>query len=153
MESLGRMAAIILAVVLLMLFPIRYEAQKTDLSINSYIDTQIDYFFNLMCSRHEISKEMYADFCNQLSVTGISYKVEIERYSEVIYSEEGKETYLEYDDVIEDLKSEDSVPLNQSNYLLIRVQKQKNTAIDQIKNIFLPTWNRPYVYVVGGCVN
>ncbi len=153
MEALGRMAAVILAVILLLLFPIRYEAQKTDLSMNSYVETQIDYLFNLMCSRHELSKEMYADFCNQLSVTGISYQIDIERYSEVIYSYESNESYMEYEDLLQDLKSVDCISLNQSDYLLIRVHKQKNSVIDRVKNIFLPTSNRPSVYVVGGCID
>lgn len=153
MGALGRMTAIILAVILLILFPIRYEAQKTDLSMSSYVNTKMDYFFHLMCSRHELSKEMYDEFCNQLSVTGISYHIDIERYSEVIYSKESKETYLEYEDVLQELNNVECVPLNQSDYLLIRVQKQNNTVIDRIKNIFLPTSNRPSVYVVGGCIN
>ena len=153
MEALGRMAAVILAVILLFLFPIRYEAQKTDLSMNSYVETQIDYLFNLMCSRHELSKEMYADFCNQLSTTGNSYQIDIERYSEVIYSDESNESYMEYEDLLHELKSVDYILLNQSDYLLIRVCKQKISVIDRIKNIFLPTSNRSSVYVVGGCID
>ncbi|MDD5937046.1 MAG: hypothetical protein PUC65_16025 [Clostridiales bacterium] len=152
MEALGRMTAIILAVILLIVFPIRYEALKTDITMDSYIDTELDHFYHMMKVRQEITRQMYAEFCDLLSATGVSYQIEIERYSNVIYTAESDQTFLDYDNLCYKLKSLDRVAFNENDYVLVRVQKQEKTIIDRIKNIFLPTSNRRSIYLVGGAM-
>ena len=148
MDSLGRMIAIIIAVIFLFMFPIRYEAQKDAIVVDSYVRTELSYFFTQINARLEVTQEMYEEFNNQLLNTGVSYEIEIERY--VTTHAENLSNYLEYEDVMYELKEKTSFPLKKGEYLLIRVTPKTMSIIDRLKNLFLPTLIQQGSYVKGG---
>lgn len=148
MESLGRMVTIIIAVIFLLLFPIRYEAQKDAVVVDSYLRTELNYFFAQINAQLEVTQAMYQQFYDQIVNTGVSYEVEIERY--VNFHAANDSNYLEYEDITYELKTNKKVSIHPGDYVLIRVTPKTTSVMERLKNLFLPTLIDQENYVVGG---
>ena len=148
MESLGRMIAILLAILFLLLFPIRYEAQKDAIAIDSYLRTELDYFLAQIKNRKEITQTMYQEFYENIVGTGVSYQVDIEKY--ITYHAKDYSDYLEYEDIFYELTLNESITIAKGDYVLIRITPKTTSIIDRLKNLFLPTFINQESYVCGG---
>lgn len=150
METLGRMTAIIIAVILLILFPIRYDAKKTEISMESYISTEMDMFLNHMQNRSAITRQMYMDFLDDLAVTGESFQVTIDRYTKSYYFGDREKQGMEYEDVIVYLSNYETMEFDDSDYIVLTISRQSDSFLGQIKNLFLPTFSEKRVFQTGG---
>lgn len=78
MDSLGRFIAIIVAILLVLLFPLQYIAQGQRESMDGIVTTYTTEFTNVARSQGYISLEMYEQFVNKLDQTKELYDVSIE---------------------------------------------------------------------------
>lgn len=155
MDTLGRCIAIIVAVVLLFLFPLRYDALLTERSIESYVENESEHFLNNLLVEQEVSQEALIMFQERLSATGRLYSVNLTGRQAVNYlnAEHQQETHTEYEDLTERLKTEDKILLTDGYYLTLTVTKTTEEFTDRLKNLFFPTFLTGYRYVTGGVVN
>lgn len=149
MESLGRMVAIILGVILLFLFPLRYDALLQKETVESYVNQEMEYFFHQITIKHYIDVAMYEEFVQQLSASGDLYTIGIECYVPMIMDETSKD-YLDYKNVLEQLKSEVKVEFETSDYLVLTVHKNSESFYDRLTNLFLPMFALNEEMTIGG---
>lgn len=149
MEALGRMTAIILAIILIILFPIRYEARKTTISMNSYLNMELDHFQYLINEKKELTREMYIKFSDQLALTGESYQIEIDLFRGAIADVNGSE-YFEYEDLVQELTRVDQIQLYRNDYITIRVKEGQRSFWGKLQNLFLPVFVDTSIWVTGG---
>lgn len=149
MESLGRMVAIILAVILLLLFPLRYDSLMKKETVESFLNQEMEHFFHQMTVKHSVDIMMYDNFMQQISATGDLYTVEIERYVPIAYQEESG-TYLEYENVTEQLKLGFKVDFEEEDYLVVNLYKNSESFYDKLSNLFLPIFPESVQLTIGG---
>lgn len=149
MESLGRMVAMILAVILLFLFPLRYDALMEKETVESYIHQEMEHFLYQITNRKYVNVTMYENFARLISATGDLYTVEIERYTPTYYAEEGGNS-VTYENVREQLKNQDKVIFEEGDYLVLSIKKTSDSFYDQLMNLFLPIYPLKHEVIMGG---
>ena len=147
MESIGRCVAIILLVIFLFLCPMRYRALAHQLSVESYIETELLYLQNNISQSGEITRMDVEYLITCLSSAQYIYELYIEVYQPVYYDK----VVLEYENALVILSQEFRMELNEGDYFLIRVER-KQTFIDRIKNLFIPTFPETTQLLYGGYV-
>lgn len=92
MDVIGRFVVIVLAVILVIIFPLQYIAQSQDETMENVVYTYADELTNL--SRHQgyISLDMYEEFVHKLDMTGEVYDITIESSHPITGKEAAKQT-------------------------------------------------------------
>ncbi len=151
MDSLGRMVAIILAVILLLLFPLRYDALLQKETVESYMNQEMEYFFYQMTTKHYVDVAMYEDFIQQITAIGDLYTVMIESYVPTIPNESNAR-YLDYENVLDILRRDSKVTFQSDDYLVLTIRKNSESFYDQLTNLFLPMFSSKEDITIGGCM-
>lgn len=149
MESLGRMVAIILAVILLFLFPLRYDALLQKETVESYVNQEMEYFFHQITSKHYIDAAMYEEFIQQLSASGNLYTVNIERYVPTVI-DQNSANIVDYENVLEQLQKDSKVEFEKNEYIVLTIQKNAESFYDRLTNLFLPMFASTEEMTIGG---
>lgn len=79
-DSLSKIVAIILAVLLLFIFPILNMFENQDNTTQIFVLTQTCEFVDSVRSLGYITPDMYREFVNKLSATNNIYEIEMEHY-------------------------------------------------------------------------
>lgn len=155
MDTLGRCVAILLAVILLFLFPLRYDGILAEQSIESYVENESEHFINNLLVEQEVTQEALIMLQERLSATGRLYSITLTRQQVVNYlnAKHQQEIHTDYENLTERLKTEKKILLNDGEYLTLTVTKTTEEFTDRIKNLFFPTFLTGYRYVTGGVVN
>lgn len=151
MESLGRMVAVILAVILLILFPLRYDAMMERETVESYVHQEMEYFLHQMIERRYVDISMYENFIQQLNASGDIYIIEIERYCETSYQEEARNS-VTYENVRTQLTKENEVTFELGDHLVLSIEKTSDSFYDQLSNLFLPMFPANKNVTMGGSI-
>jgi hypothetical protein len=149
MESLGRMVAILLAVILLLLFPLRYDALLQKETVESYVNQEMEYFFYQITTKHHIDVSMYEEFTQRINASGDFYTVGIESYVPTIIGETSA-NILDYENVLEQLKTDTKVEFETNDYLVITIHKNSESFYDRLTNLFLPMFAANDDITIGG---
>lgn len=149
MESLGRMTAMILAIILMFLFPLRYDACKACLSEDSYMGICLDRFYYEVVQKKELTKQQYDDFLYQLSAGGNSFEVEIDYYHKVMND---KVEYLIYEDGSYLCCKDGILQVKNGDYLSIRLIRNNIPFAQRLMNWCFPTFYRKNTYTTGGYI-
>jgi hypothetical protein len=118
-------------------------------TVESFINQETEYFFHQITARHYVDVSMYENFIHQLSTTGDIYTVMIERYAPTTYQEETV-PFLDYENVLEQLKLSPKVTFESEDYLVISISKTSNSLYDQLTNLFLPMFPESKNVTMGG---
>lgn len=155
MDTLGRFAAILLAVVLLFLFPLRYDALLVERSIESYVANESEHFINTILVEQQVSQESLSAFQERLSATGRLYAVTLTGQQTVCYVNEAykQEVHTSYENLTQRLETEKNIEFTDGYDLTLTVTKITDEFTDQLKNLFFPSFLTKYEYVTGGVVN
>lgn len=167
METFGRVTAVILAVLLLILFPLQYEAKAQANITNQRNFQEIALFIDRSCDLKEFTKEDYENFLETLQRGCDGFDFEIEIYTSVytISSEnlnldedslayEGV-TYLDVvytGEFIEILEREGSYSLQRGDMVTISVDMKEPSIFTNLQNLFFPFVSGETSFVYGGVV-
>ncbi len=77
MDAFGRIIAIILAVVLIVLFPLQYLAMNQEAVIESHVHSETTEFANDIMLQGNLTVEMYTSFIDKLDATNQLYDIEL----------------------------------------------------------------------------
>lgn len=149
MESIGRMVAIILAILLLFLFPLRYDALLQKETVESYVSQELEYFFHQISQRHYLDIAMYDQFMMALQASNDSYVLELFCYENVVYAND-LSTELILEDMIHKLKSELTVTFHAGDYVVLKLRKRSDSFYDRLSNLFLPMYQNNKEFIMGG---
>ncbi len=151
MDAFGKIISMILAIILLFIFPSLYIAQKQDSIIQSYVLTETSNFVDKIKNTGEITKATYEDFTSTLNATGNIYNVELEHgHYEVIPDEDSfyQYYYTTYElEILNTLYPENGdspiYTLNKGDYISVKVTNKNKTLATKIQEILynrvLPT--------------
>lgn len=78
MDSLGRLLAIIVAIILIILLPLQYVSMSQGETIDNIVNARMTEFTDTARHQGYISLEMYENFVNILDSTGELYDIELE---------------------------------------------------------------------------
>lgn len=111
MDSLGRYIAVIIAVILFFLVPLKYIALDQDEHIDSIVNNHSEEFTDTARQQGYISLDMYENLVQELAITNELYDIDLE----VIHPVSGKEvTCNTLGDKIQEFKTE-KVSFNRNN--------------------------------------
>ena len=144
MDYLGRMAEILVTVVLLFFVPLTYVAVRNDFLSQTYITTETTYFVNSIRNIGFINKQMYEEFVKKLAITGIPYEISMTHYKNKIKEQsivEGEEVmYLPFyegvfhEDVLQDLLEKEIYFFQKGDFFSVLIKKKGITWSDRIEN-------------------
>ena len=127
MDAFGRFIAIMVAVVLILLFPLQYIAQHQSENIDSVIYTHTTEFTDMARQQGYITKEMYENYIVTLDATGELYDVEFEVAHPVSGKEVAKLTIG--DEMPEDITQHTSV---KKSVISQYTERRERTSEDEI---------------------
>ena len=126
METLSKIFCILLAIVVMFLFPVQYMASKQD-SINQvYVYDTTNQLINDIANKGYLSLDMYERYLQKLSTTGNVYEINMTHTHEVInpkYDVDGNAIdgeYLIYDECVYEDDILDEIFEGSGTYYLTR---------------------------------
>ena len=144
MDYLGRMAEILVTIVLLFFVPLTYVAVRNDFLSQTYVTTETTYFVNSIRNIGFINKQMYEEFVKKLAITGIPYEISMTHYKNKIKEQpivEGEEVmYLPFyegvfhEDVLQDLLEKEIYFFQKGDFFSVLIKKKGITWSDRIEN-------------------
>lgn len=106
MDAFGKIAELMVTVILLFLIPFQYMETRKDMMVQNYITTETAYFVDSARNLGYISKNMYEAYQKKLSETGKALDVQMEHYKKVKVLDE-KKSLEQYEDVYENSYQEE----------------------------------------------
>lgn len=106
MDAFGKIAELMVTVILLFLIPFQYMETRKDMMVQNYITTETAYFVDSARNLGYISKNMYETYQKKLSETGKAVDVQLEHYKKVKVLDE-KKSLEQYEDVYENSYQEE----------------------------------------------
>lgn len=152
MDTIGRGAAVLLAIVLVLLFPIRYDAIKQQKSSELWIQNETKHLLYEMLQTRQLSLAVYEEYCNAIYDTQTLYQIRISCYrnSEQLLGEQVV-SFHQYQDVLEELKSNKVFYFQESDYVTIHLTRNE-TFTQKLMNLFIPTFPTTDNIQTGGSV-
>ena len=147
MNAFDKVICIILAVILMFLFPLLYLSQKQDGINQLYVTEQTVEFTNEIKNHGYITENMYARFEKKLRATGNVYSIQI-THSHTVFNplfdedtEEFLDDYYTYqeciytEDILNAIYSEKAYYLRQGDYISIEVVNANKTFASSLLQI------------------
>lgn len=142
MDIFGKMAAIIICVLLLFFWPLLYMAQKQEMIIETYVLSKTASFVENVKSTGCITKNVYKEWLRHLDQTGCLYDIKMERMEPVFYQEDHIEEYKEHkkstfeDDILEAVYGEEEVyQMRQGDYFSVSIVNRTPTLAAKLMNM------------------
>ena len=149
MDCLGRIAEILVTVVLLFIVPLSYTAAKEEMLCQTYVTTETAYFVDSVRNTGFLSKQMYETYVKKLAVTNVPYKIQMSHYKKKMVEEEKveaeqqteeKTSYLPFyqgiyhEDLLSSLLDTEQYFFQQGDFFSVVVQKQGLTWGDRLES-------------------
>lgn len=152
MDSLGRIAAILLAIILLFLFPLRYDAFAQSQVRQEAIFEEVVYFVETIKVERKITRQQYENFCESMDEMLKGCTIELCSYEEYLYTQGETKEHLLYTDIASALKVEEYFTLKEGSYITFRVRQIEEGVIERLHSLFIPMGTRGKEYVFGGMI-
>lgn len=177
MNAFGKIIGILIAVVLLFVWPMQYVLQKQDILMQQYITTETSYFIDSIRNLGYVTKQMYEEYMRKIEMGNNLYEVELTHYHMRFYNKAEAEhdnsnvemNYLGEEDmcrrylcyytaeILEELYSEECgyiYKMNQEDYITVKVKSKNKTLGSQMQEFLLGTdySDRNYVSIYGGLI-
>lgn len=159
MDYFGRIAEMLVTVILLFLVPLSYMSAKSELLCQTYVATETAYFVDSVRNIGFLDRQMYETFVKKLAVTSIPYEIRMSHYkARLKEQEEGEETtYLPYyqgvyhEEMLGSVLSTEQYFFHKGDFFSVSVRKTGFTWGDHLE-AFLTGRNRsePEIQVVYG---
>lgn len=152
METLGRITAVLLAAVLLFLFPLRYDATLQKQIREEVVLQELIRFVEHIKVEKKITILQYQDFMDRMDRLLDGFTLEFDGYREFLYDQGESREQLLYTDVA-NMVADDSVYLfEKGDYITIRIILATDGVIEQLESLFIPTGVKGQEYVYGGMI-
>ncbi|ABX41228.1 hypothetical protein [Lachnoclostridium phytofermentans] len=152
METLGRITAVLLAAILLFLFPLRYNATLQRQIREEVILQELINFVEHRKVEKKITKLQYQDFMDRLHGILDGFTVELICYREFVYAQGETKEQLLYTDVENRVMEESVFLFEKGDYVTIRILHDADGVIEQLESLFIPTGIKVQEYVYGGMI-
>ena len=163
MDVSGRILAVLLAVLLLTIFPLQYIASNIENSVDSHIDHDTEQLSDTIRTKGYLDVGTYEDFIERLDLSGDIYDIEIEDIhpvtgEEVAAREEGQNVNLAYyeDADVIDKKTNDNFSLNLSKERITEKVFEKSSNTGEIQSFATHTHTDAcysgHSHAVSGCL-
>ena len=147
-DTLITIIAILLAAILMFIFPLMATASQNDEIAQIAVQTIVSDFTNKVAQQGKIAVSDYDEFVQKLHATGNTFDVELE--AKILDENPGKKTtiatqdmigenvyYSEYTSTIEEeLKENATYNLKKGDYIIASVKNTNTTMGTQLKNFF-----------------
>ena len=152
-DSLTTIIAILLAAVLMFIFPLAAIADRNDDTSQMYVQTTLDDFVNRIAAKGTITEDDYNQMEANLAATNNSYDIEltisiadVNPGKKTDNQKVGDTTYYSIYDVAEKLKADGIYVLKEGDYIKVSVKNVNTTISQMIKNVLYGiTGNESYV--------
>lgn len=160
MDSIGKVAGILISVVLLFFAPLLMMAQKQEMMMESYVFSKTAYLLEHIKSNGYLSKQMYEQYERQLSLTGFLYEIQMEHEYATYYLDEKGQYQKQYkkqyeEDMLEQIYSEEErYVMQRGDFFSVKVvSKSKGLAGKMKERLLLLYQEEPAIFVeLGGMI-
>lgn len=165
MNALSKMSAIIIAILLLFLFPLLYLAQKQDAVTQAYISETTGNLVDAIKNSGYLTTDMYDEFIRKIDLSNNVYEVKIEHSHWVltpIYDASDQFTgdYNKYrintyeDDILEEIYHGSGIyKLTQGDYIVFTVYNKNKTFASRLQeNIYQTAMEGKQIFTTYGGV-
>ncbi|HHT97960.1 MAG TPA: hypothetical protein GXZ90_08725 [Clostridiales bacterium] len=166
MESFNNMLAIMIAVILMFIFPLLYFAQKQDMITQIYVSNETTNFVNNIKNKGYLTSDMYQRYIENIGNTNNVYKVEIKHSRKMVnaeYDEDSGElleeyyiVYIDYyeDEIIQALSENNIYYFSQGDYISLKVSNKVPTLASKIMQALYKTNipNEQILVTYGGMI-
>ncbi|WP_312369796.1 hypothetical protein [Lachnoclostridium sp.] len=152
MEALGRITAVLLAAILLILFPLRYDATLQRQIREEVILQELINFVEHRKVEKKITKLQYQDFMDRMHGILDGFTVELICYREFVYDQGETREQLLYTDMVNRVMEESVFFFERGDYITIRILHDADGVIEQLESLFIPTGIKEQEYVYGGMI-
>lgn len=152
MNTFGRITAVLLAAVLLFLFPLRYDATLQRQIREEVIIQELINFVEYIKVEKKLTKLQYQDFMERMVGILEGFRVELDGYREFIYDSGEDLEQLLYMDVVNKVIEESVFLFEKGDYVTIRIILHRDGVIEQLESLFIPTGVKEREYVYGGMI-
>lgn len=152
METLGRITAVLLAVILLFLFPLRYDATLQRQKREEVILQELINFIEHRKVERKVTKLQYQHFLDRMHGILDGFTIELICYREFVYDQGETRELLLYTDVVNRVMEESIFLFEKGDYVTIRILHDTDGIIEQLESLFIPTGIKGQEYVYGGMI-
>lgn len=158
MDSFGRIAELIITVLLLFFVPLEYMAVKQDAISQTYVTAETSYFVDSVRNLGYVNREMYETFIRKLDCTNNVYDIEMthHRYKLEPNEDSYRGHYYSNDkgEILNTIYAETEKTqylFHQGDYFLLKVKNKNKTFGNAVQELFLE-FELPLeqIYVVYG---
>lgn len=166
MDYFGRVAEILVTVILLFIVPLSYVSAKNEMLCQTYVTTETTYFVDSVRNTGFLNQQMYETYVKKLAVTGIPYEIEMSHYKAKIreqemhslqQNEEEEVWYFPYyegiyhEEMLNDLLESEQYFFNKGDFFSVSVQKKGMTWGDRLEQFLTErNQNESEIQVVYG---
>lgn len=150
MESLGRITAVLLVVILLFLFPLRYDAFAQNQVRQEAIFEEVVHFVETVKVERRVTRQQYQNFCENMVRMLNACTIELYSYEEYLYTQGETREHLLYKDIASTLLEDDYVSLEKGNYITVRVRQTEEGIVEHLQSLFIPIGVQNNEHVFGG---
>lgn len=152
MNTFGRITAVLLAAVLLFLFPLRYDATLQRQIREEVIIQELINFVEYIKVEKKLTKLQYQDFMERMVGILEGFRVELDGYREFIYDSREDLEQILYMDVVNKVIEESVFLFEKGDYVTVRIILHGDGVIEQLESLFIPTGVKEREYVYGGMI-
>lgn len=147
LNSFNKIIGIFVAVVLMFIFPLMYNAQKQDMISQVYVSNETTEFINNIKNKGYITKNMYHSYVSKINGTGNLYNIEIihsHKKIEPLYEEDTGEFINDYtiyyyntyqDEIYEVIDQEETYHFSQGDFISIKVNNKNKTLATTLMQV------------------
>ncbi len=156
-DSLWKIAGILLCVILLFIVPIKMNFARQDRILDQVVRNQVTVFSEQARELGYISDEMLKGFRSTLSATGLEYDISIEHLSKRFASDSAGNIKAYYDgtyeeDITDYIEGGNDYPLRVGDFIFVEVRSRSETKTQSMNHLFGLPGGPGIYYKSGGIV-
>lgn len=149
MNSFGRSIAGVIAVIMIVIYPLLHIAEGYDSILEGVVKSAVKQCHIRVEANREITLKDYETLIEKLEQTGEYFNIELE----AVHPVTGKELYFSVTysyDILKQLYQTGSFPLQRGDYFIIKVSCKNTSALKKLKARFREDKARLDEIVIGG---
>lgn len=156
--ELGRYLAGLIAIVLVVIFPVRYIAKTGAESVDSNTQAALDDMVARIQASHRLTEKDYTDLMEAVNVSGAVYMLEISAGTRFYGSEDGEEVRLDTpmmtytNEIIDTICMNGSYEFGPGDMVTFRLVRKTESPASRIANAVFATSVSPSEFISGGVV-
>ncbi len=143
MDYLGRVAEILVTVILLFLVPLSYMSAKNEMLCQTYVTTETTYFVDSVRNIGFLDQQMYETFVKKLAVTNVPYEIRLSHYKAKLKEQELEQSEVTYspyyqgiyhEEMLDSILNTEQYFFNKGDFFSVSVRKTGMTWGDYLES-------------------